>query len=251
MDYTISALAKLAGVTTRTLRYYDEIGLLKPKDVTDSGYRNYGTKEVDTLQQILFYREMGVGLEDIKNIMYAPTFMRLEALEAHLQALLNKRRLVNAMIANVQKTISSEKGETTMTDMEKFEGLKEKMIQENEEKYGKEARSLYGNEAVEASNAKLKDMTPEQYVRMETLGKELNETLKDALKTKDPAGEIAQKACALHKQWLMCTWDSYSTQAHLGLAQMYVNDARFAAYYERIGFGCAQFLRDALDYYCK
>ncbi len=251
MDYTISSLSKLAGVSTRTLRYYHEIGLLHPKDLTDSGYRIYGTKEVDTLQQILFYREMGVSLEDIKEIMTAPAFNRLVALETHLEALLKKRSQVNAMIANVKKTIASEKGETIMTDKEKFEGLKEKLIQENEQKYGEEVRSLYGNETVEASNAKFKNMSQEQYARMQTLGEKLDETLKAALQTKNPAGELAQKACELHKQWLMCTWDSYSPQAHKGLAQMYVDDPRFTAHYEKIGPGCAKFLRDAIMNYCR
>lgn len=251
MDYTISALAKLAGVSTRTLRYYDEIGLLNSKDLTDSGYRIYGTQEVDKLQQILFYREMGVSLEDIKSIMTAPTFKRLEALETHLEALLKKRSQVNTMIANVQKTIASEKGETIMTDEEKFEGLKEKLIQENEQKFGSEVRSLYGKDAIEASNAKFKNMSQAQYARMQTLEEELDKTLKAALQTKDPAGELAQKACALHKQWLMCTWDSYSPQAHKGLAQMYVDDSRFTAHYEKIGPGCAKFLRDAIMNYCR
>lgn len=251
MDYTISAIARLAGISTRTLRYYDEIGLLSPKDLTDSGYRVYGAKEVDALQQILFYREMGVALEDIKDIISAPTFKRLEALETHLEALLQKRCRVNAMIANVQKTIASQKGETTMMDEEKFEGLKEKMIQENEEKYGEEVRSIFGSETVEASNAKFKSMTKEQYARMESLGKEVNEALKAALQTNDPAGELSQKACELHKQWLMCAWDSYSPQAHKGLAQMYVCDPRFAAYYEKIGPGCAEFLRDAIVIFCR
>lgn len=250
MDYTISALAKLAGVTTRTLRYYDEIGLLSPKCVSESGYRIYGTKEVDTLQQILFYREMGVSLEDISKMMTAPTFKRLEALETHLAALLKKRGQINAMIENVQKTIASEKGETTMTDEEKFEGLKEKMIQENEEKFGEEARSLYGDESVDASNAKFKGMTQEQYKHMQSLSEEVNNALKAALQTKDPAGELAQKACALHKQWLMCTWEKYSRQAHKGLAQMYVDDPRFAVYYEKIGPGCAEFLRDSINIFC-
>jgi DNA-binding transcriptional MerR regulator len=194
---------------------------------------------------------MGVTLEDISRIMAAPTFKRLEALETHLVALLKKRSQINAMIANVQKTIASEKGEITMTDEEKFEGLKEKMIQENEEKYGEEVRSLYGDEAVKASNAKFKNMTQEQYARMQTLSEEVNDTLRAALQTKDPAGELAQKACALHKQWLMCTWDSYSPQAHKGLAQMYVDDPRFTAYYKKIGAGCAEFLREAINVFCN
>jgi acetoin utilization deacetylase AcuC-like enzyme len=110
---------------------------------------------------------------------------------------------------------------------------------------------LYGDEAFEASNAKFKNMTPEQYERMESLAEEVNETLKAALQTKDPKSELAQKACSLHKQWLMCTWNSYSPQAHKGLAQMYVDDSRFTAYYEKIGPGCAEFLRDAIDVFCS
>ncbi len=251
MDYTISTLARLAGVSTRTLRYYDEIGLLRPKDLTDAGYRVYGTQEVDTLQQILFYREMGVGLDDIKSIITSSNYMRLSALEAHLAALLNERSRVDAMIKNVQKTIASEKGETIMTDKEKFEGLKDKLIRENEENYGEEVRARYGEDAVDQSNAKLKGMSQQQYARMQALSDQISETLKAAMSTKDPAGELAQKACALHKEWLMCTWSSYSREAHKGLAQMYVDDERFTAYYEKIAPGCAVFLRDAIMVFCN
>lgn len=250
MDYSVSTLAKLAGVSTRTLRYYDEIGLLRPKELTDAGYRVYGTQEVDTLQQILFYREMGVGLDDIKRIMTASAYKRLTALETHLKSLLDKRGRMDAMIATVQKTIASEKGELTMTDEEKFEGLKDKLIRENEETYGAEVRSKYGDKTADESNAKFKGLTQQQYARMEALAQELSATLKAALETKDPAGELAQKACALHKEWLMCTWASYSPEAHKGLAQMYVDDERFTAYYDKIAPGCAVFLRDAIMIYC-
>ncbi len=250
MDYTVSALARLAGVSTRTLRYYDEIGLLSPKNLTDAGYRVYGTREVDTLQQILFYREMGVSLEDIKRILTATSYKRLTALETHLAALKDKRSRMDAMIATVQKTIASEKGEIIMTDEEKFEGLKGRLIHENEEKYGEEVRERYGSETVDTSNAKFKSMTQEQYARMQTLAEELSMTLKAAMETDDPAGELAQKACALHKEWLLCTWASYSPEAHKGLAQMYVDDERFTAYYDKIAPGCAVFLRDAIMIFC-
>lgn len=251
MEYTIRKLAQLAGVSLRTLRYYDEIGLLRPSRVTDAGYRMYGPAEVDALQSILFYRELGVALGDIKSIMAAPAYRRLGALEAHLRLLLEKRRRMDAMIANVRKTIASEKGESDMTDEEKFEGLKERLLRENEEKYGDEARSLYGSEAVEQANAKFRGMSPQQYERMKALDAQLTQTLAAAVETKDPGGELAQQACALHKQWLMMSWSSYSPEAHAGLAQTYVDDARFAAYYERIAPGCAEFLRDAIRLYCR
>ncbi|MDP4158116.1 MAG: MerR family transcriptional regulator, partial [Bacillota bacterium] len=73
MEFTVQSLGKLAGVSTRTLRYYDEIGILKPARINSSGYRIYGQREVDRLQQILFYRELGVSLEDIKKIITDPT----------------------------------------------------------------------------------------------------------------------------------------------------------------------------------
>ncbi len=82
MKYTINKLAKLAGVSTRTLRYYDEIGLLRPARMSSNGYRVYGQKEVDRLQQILFYRELGVPLEEIKKILSSKEFDELDRLSA-------------------------------------------------------------------------------------------------------------------------------------------------------------------------
>ena len=120
------------------------IGLLRPKKRTDAGYRVYGCKEVDMLQQILFYRELGVDLKRIKAIMAAPAFERMAALAAHLTALKERRKKIDALVANVEKTISAEKGETAMTDSEKFEGFKQKMIDDNEERYGEEIRAKYG-----------------------------------------------------------------------------------------------------------
>jgi DNA-binding transcriptional MerR regulator len=244
--YTIGQLAKLAGVTTRTLRYYDQIGLLKPAKTNETGYRLYGPKQVDTLQQILFYRELGVGPEEIIRIISAPSFDRQRALESHLKALIKRREALDALISTVSKTLEAHKGGLTMTDEEKFEGFKKKLIKENEEKYGAEARSLYGDAVVDESNAKLMGMTPAQFARMQMLSAEVNEALKMAMQTSDPTGEEARRLCELHKQWLMCTWPHYSAAAHRGLAQMYMDDERFKAYYDSIAPGAAVFLRDAL-----
>lgn len=90
MEYTIQKLARLAGISTRTLRYYDEIDLLKPARINSSGYRLYGQKEVDRLQQIMFYRELGFPLETIKEIMANPLFDERKALQDHLKHLLEK-----------------------------------------------------------------------------------------------------------------------------------------------------------------
>ena len=250
MEYTINQLAKLAGVSTRTLRYYDQCGLLPPKTVRSNGYRIYGETEVNRLQQILFYRELGVELSEIGRILAEKDFDGLSALQSHLSALREKRARLDRLIGNVQKSISAMKGEAEMTDEEKFEGFKEKLISDNEQEYGGEIREKYGDEAVGRSNAKLKNMTKEQYDELEALTQELNNTLKAAFEQGDPGGELAQKACALHKRWLCFYWDHYSKEAHRGVAQMYVDDPRFTAYYDAIVPGCAVFLKDAVQIFC-
>lgn len=249
MEYTIQRLAGMAGISTRTLRFYDEKGLLRPARINDSGYRIYGAAEVDRLQQILFFRELGMELDNIKEIIDASDFDGTRALETHLTKLLDKRQQIDLLIANVEKTIALKEGKTSMTDQEKFEGFKQKMVEENERKYGTEIREKYGEDQVQASYGKFKNMTAEQYAEFEKLGEAVTATLKEAFQTGDPAGELAQKAADLHRQWLGHTWGSYSKEAHAGLAQMYVDDARFTAYYDKQQPGTAKFLRDAILVY--
>ena len=251
MEYTINKLAKLAGISTRALRYYDELGLLSPARVSSNGYRIYGQKEIDRLQQILFYRELGVSLEEIRNILASKDFDGLSALESHLTALLARREQLNSLVANVEKTIKTMKGEMIMSDQEKFEGFLQKLVDHNEHQYGEEARAKYGDERVNRSNAKVLNMSKEQFTELERLTEDLNETLKAAFEQGDPASELAQKACELHKKWLCFYWDDYNKEAHKGVTQMYVDDPRFTAYYDKIAPGCATFLRDAVAIYCK
>ncbi|MDR1540092.1 MAG: MerR family transcriptional regulator [Clostridiales bacterium] len=250
MEYTINKLAKLAGVSARTLRYYDECGLLKPKVIRSNGYRIYGETEVDRLQQILFYRELGVELAEIGRILASNSFDGRQALESHLAALKSRREQLDRLIANVEKSIRSMKGELNMTDEEKFVGFKQKLIDDNEKQYGEEIRAKYGDDMVNLSNAKLKGATKEQYAEMERLAAELNDTLKAAFEQGDPASGLAQKVAELHKRWLCFYWDNYTKEAHLGVAQMYVDDPRFMAYYDKIAPGCAVFLRDAVKIHC-
>ena len=250
MTYTEHELAKLSGVSSRTLRYYDEVGLL-PVGKNESGYRIYGQDEVDRLQQILFYRELGLSLEDIRESIMDPSFDPLMALKAHREKLLDKKERLTTLIANVENTIAMKEGKTIMTDREKFEGFKERLIRENEEKYGEEARAKYGAAGVESAHRKFKNMSQEEYAAMERLSAGVNETLKAALDTGDPAGDLAQKACELHRQWLTYFWDAdaYSPEAHMALAQMYVDDPRFTAHYDAVAPGAAVFLRDAMRVY--
>lgn len=241
----------MAGVSTRTLRYYDELGLLAPERIAENGYRIYGEAEVNKLQQILFYRELNLALEDIRKILDSKDFDVLVALQNHLTALQTKRDQLDALIANAQKTIQAMKGEVNMSDQERFTGFMKKQVTDNEQKYGQEIREKYGNEAVDRSNAKMMGMSEEKFAQLETLTAELNTTLKAAFEQGDPASELAQNTCELHKNWLCFYWDSYSKEAHMGLTQMYVDDPRFTAYYDKIAPGCATFLRDAVAIYCS
>lgn len=248
MQYTIRQLADLAEVSARTLRYYDEIGLLKPCGTSESGYRLYGEKEVDLLQQILFYRERGFDLKQIQKILYQDDFDIMCALQEHLLRLEEQKKHMDMLIQTVEHTIASMKGERKMSDKEKFEVFKEKTIKENEEKYGKEIRDKYGAEEVDASNRKLLSMSEEEWERFKKLEEEILKKLEECVTTgKEPESEDGKQVVLLHRQWLGMTWKKYSKEAHIGLAAMYTADERFTAYYDKNVAGCAEFLEKAIQ----
>jgi len=249
LEYTIKKLGQLAGVSTRTLRYYDEIGILKPARISSSGYRIYGQKEIDILQQILFYRELGFNLSDIREILSSPDFDKVKALKEHKKRLIEKRSQIDLLIKNVEKSIAYTEGRIKMSDKEKFEGFKQRLIEKNEEKYGEEIREKYGAEAVEKSYENFRNMSKEQYEEMQNIEQRFRETLLEAFKTGDPAGPLAQKAADLHKQWITYAWGDYNKEAHAGVAQLYVDVKRFTEYYDKDQPGLASFLKDAIFIY--
>ncbi len=251
MTYTVQQLAKLSGVTVRALHHYDAIGLLRPGGRTDAGYRLYGPAELERLQQILFLRELDFPLEEISALLDSPDFNREQALMQQRDLLNQRIQRLQRLLGTLERTLQDMKGEIDMSDKEKFEGFKQEMIDKNEKQFGAEARAKYGDDTVNKSNAKFMGMSREQYARMEALTQELNDTLKAAFAQGDPASDLAQRACELHKQWLSFFWESYSREAHLGITQMYVDDPRFTEYYDKIAPGCAEFLRDAVKIYCK
>jgi len=193
MEYSSNKLSKMSGVSARTLRHYDDIGLLKPARVASSGYRVYGQEEVSALQQILLYKEQGFSLGDIKKLLSAPDLNREQTFLSHLARLQKRRELLDALISNVTKSIAAMKGEIAMTDKERFGGFKQAVIDENERKYGAEILSKYGAQAVEESNVCLKDLTREQYNECERLRLAVEESLKAALEIGDPAKCISAR----------------------------------------------------------
>jgi len=247
MDYTVKRLAGLAGVSARTLRYYDEIGLLKPARINASGYRIYGQAELDLLQQILCYREFDVPLEEIRALLYDPAFDRTEALLTHCRRLQAQRGRLDRLIATLEKTLSG----APMEDGEKFEGFKRDLVAQNQRDFGEEIVARYGEEAVARSNERLLSTTAAAYNDLQALEARFEQVLLHAMQTGDAAGPLALEACALHRQWLCHYWDQaqYSRQAHAELGRMYVGDARFRAHYDRISPGAAQFFCDALQVY--
>lgn len=251
MEYSIQSLSKMAGVSTRTLRYYDEIGILKPARIASSGYRVYSEREVDLLQQILFYKELGIELKVIKQILSSPSFDILKALYSHKEGLLKKRAQIDLLIENVQKTIDSKERGKKMANKDKFNGFKKELIDKNENKYGKEIREKYGDKTVDDSNKKLMNMDEEKFDEFKKLEGDIIEALKLAMDTGDPSGELAMKACELHKKWLGYTWNFYSKEAHRNLGEMYVCDERFKKYYDDNREGMAEFLRNALVEFTK
>lgn len=250
MEYTINKLATLAGVSTRTLRYYDQTGLLTPAYINCSGYRIYGTEQINRLQQILFYKTCGLELSEIGAILDNPCFDEKKAMEQHLSRLLRQRQELDTLIANAQATLETIKGETTMNDTQKFEGFKKQLVDENEKTYGKEIREKYGDGAVEFSNQKTLNLSEEQYAAFTALSNQVNETLAKAVENGSPTSALGQETAKLHKEWLGFTWKNYTPEAHMGLAEMYVDDERFTVYYEKIALGATVFLRDAIVAFC-
>lgn len=251
MEYTVKQLGDLAGVSGRTLRYYDQIDLLKPAYTNEVGYRIYGEREVDRLQQILFYRELGVSLQRIKEIMEVPDFQETLALLEHRKQLLEKRAQLDVLIKNVEQTIASREGGKSMTDQEKFAGFKRELVEENERKYGEEVRGKYGHDVMDASNAKLMGLSEQDFEKSQELAEEIICSLVAAVGVEDPQGPEGRRIADLHRQWLSFYWANYSKEAHAGLGEMYVADERFTAYYDQHKAGAAKFLRDAIVAYTK
>lgn len=252
MDYTIKKIATLSGVSTRTLRYYDELELLKPARINSAGYRIYGTEEVDRLQQILFYRSLDMKLDDIKKIITDPDFDAQKALMSHHQQLLERRAQIDHLILTVEKTLTYQKGETTMTNKEKFEGFKKAALEKNETLYGKEIREKYDEKDITTANKKWADLTEAQFKTMETIEKELFDDLATVIESQEMTSVEAQRAFKKHKEWLEFSGPNYTSEYHACLGEMYCTDERFTEYYDsRVGVGAAQTLSAIIKEYAK
>lgn len=234
----VKEIADLVGISVRTLHHYDEIGLLIPEETTEAGYRVYSDENLETLQQILFFRELGFPLKKIKEIIDSPSFDRQEALEMQHKMLLEKKNRLNKMIETIKKTIQHSKGEIQMSNQEKFEGF-----DFSHNPYEQEAREKWGNKAVDEANEKAKNMTAQDQERFNEIYRNLA-----AVRNLAPESKEAQKEIKVWYQFLN-KMGNYSLEAFKGLGQMYVDDGRFTKNIDEFGEGLAAFMRDAMAFY--
>jgi len=248
MTYTIQEVTQLTGITSRTLRYYDQIDLLKPVGTTTSGKRLYGDAHLDQLQLILFYKELDVPLKVIKELLQSNVDV-LDILSNHLLALEAKCQHLDQLLITVRKTIAHHKGEINMSDTEKFAAFKQNIINENERKYGDEIRKKYGDETIDLSNQALLAMDRTDYTSLE----ELEDKIKQYLVVTTPGNDVSlapvKELVVLHHQWVAARVPKLSTAMYLGIADLYVTDDRFQAYYDAITPNGAIFLNQAIHYY--
>jgi DNA-binding transcriptional MerR regulator len=241
---TVKQLANLAGVSTRTLHYYDEIGLLRPTQVAANGYRRYDHQALLRLQQIRFYRELGLGLDPIRQILDQPGFDPMQALQAHRQALLVEADRLRMLLATLDKTILHLKGETMMSNQELFAGF----TPEQEQAYEDEARRRWGDEKVTESSRRWKAYSEAERQSILNEGGaiylELNKHLAD-----DPASAEVQALVARWHQHLRYFYDP-TPEILRGLGGAYASDPAFAEFFARFDPALPIFLHQVIDIYC-
>ncbi len=244
MTYSIKEIANLAGVTTRTLRYYDEIGLLKPAGSKINGYRYYDQESLLRLQQILFFRELDVPLGDIQLIMAQPDFNLVGALENHRTALKNRALRLQKLIDTVENTINVIKGESRMKEQDLFEGF-------DETKYEDEARRRWGHTPQYAeSQRKWASYSKEQKQAIKEEGGQLTIRMVGTNPNVKPDDAEIQTAIEEYYAYINKYFYTCDVEFMRNLSNMWVEDERFAINYERIREGGARFVRDAVHIFC-
>lgn len=218
----------------------NQIGLLIPKEVTDSGYRLYSEENLETLQQILFFKELNFTLKEIKKIINSPSFNQQEALVLQRKMLVEKRNKIDKMIDTIEKTIKHMAGEIQMTNEERFGGINIGFNQ-----FEEEARLRWGNQSVDEINAKLKKMSKDE---QNNLSARWDKIFNKLACLRDQPHESSEVQATI-KDWydfLNTNFSKYSLDAFYGLGQLYINDKRFTKNIDRYGEGLAKFTSEAM-----
>ncbi|HYF96050.1 MAG TPA: MerR family transcriptional regulator [Symbiobacteriaceae bacterium] len=241
MAHTVKAVADIAGISVRTLHHYDEIGLLKPAKVNASGYRLYTQGDLERLQQVLFFKELGFGLTDIKEIIDSPDFDRKNALLQHKQLLLEKQDRIRKLIESVDRTLDSIERGIHMDEKELFDGF---------DPYAEEAKQRWGHsEEFKESVRRTKKYTKADWAQIQQEGAEVYEGLVSVM-DRDPADPEVQAWIARHHEQINKWFYQCSTLVYRNLGIMYVDDERFTANIDKYKPGLALFMRGAMAVYC-
>ena len=241
---TIGAVARLAGVTVRTLHHYDRIGLVVPSERTDGGYRLYGHRQVERLQEVLLFRELGFGLDEIRRIVDQPSYDRAAALARQRALLVERADHLQALIEAVDAALDAETRGTRMTDeemLEVFGGF-------DPSRYEEEVKQRWGDtEAYRESARRTSRYTKADWERIKQEGAEVNDAFLALMRagipaTSPEAGQVAERHRAYISRWFYeCT-----PEIHAGLGQMYVADPRFTGSIDRAGPGLAAYMSQAI-----
>lgn len=240
MSWSINEVARMSGVSSRTLRHYQEIGLLEPESTEFSGRRRYGQRELIRLQEILTLRELGLPLKEVARVLDSDG-ERVDVLRSHLAGLRRERERLERMIRTVEKTI--EEGET-MSPEEIFEGF-------GRNPYEAEARERWGDETVDASKRRLADLPPADAERLRSGFDEVHARVEELWREGAPlADPRVAAAIAEHRRIVSLAWEP-SPEAYAGLGRMYVEDERFREAIGRGNDAMVEYLRDAMAHYAE
>ena len=245
--YTVKQVAKLSGVTVRTLHHYDQVGLLKPAQVGENGYRYYGREELLRLQQILFHRELELPLEAIADVLDRPGFDRLGALRRQREALSQKASRYRKLIQTLDRTLAALQGETQMTDKDLYKGFEPEKQAEYEaqliDRFGEQARA-----SIEASRTAMKKWSKADWERSGGEYAEVEAGMAKALADGLPAdSEAVRTLMRRHHAWVALMWNrTPSREPYVGLGQLYTDHPDFRARYEAIQPGLAEYLAEAM-----
>ena len=244
MAYTVKQLADLAGVSVRTLHYYDEIGLLTPDAYGENGYRYYHQEALLRLQQILFFRELDFRLEEIQALLDRPDFDLIHALQLQRAALEEKSAQLAQLAQTIDKTIAKLKGELNVDDKELFQGFDE----EKQAQYAEAARRRWGGQDVDESMKKWGSYSAAKKAQILAEGETIRRDLADNM-DKGFDSPVVQQIVARWHQNLRYFYEP-SVERLLGLGELYAQDPGFRANYTKLNPKLPEFFRDAIKVYC-
>lgn len=243
MNYSVGQVAGFAGVTVRTLHHYDDISLLVPSERSHAGHRRYSDADLDRLQQILFYRELGFPLEEVAALLDDPDADPRAHLRRQHELLTARIEKLQKMAAAVEHAMEARTMGLNLTPEEKFE-----VFGDDPEQYAEEVEERWGDTDEYAdSQRRTASYTKEDWKRIQAEAADWGERY-GALMSADepPTGEAAITLAEEHRQHI-CTWFYECTyEIHRCLGEMYVSDERFKAFYDALRPGLAEHLRDAI-----